>query len=87
MKLFKKLLAVAMVAVLALTVLTGCDTGTTDPRCCLPSNAMRQKVLYYASEQWCGKRLNQRRQLSLLSCRKDLTAMIYQKLNLLDSIT
>lgn len=28
MKLFKKLLAVAMVAVLALTVLTGCDTGT-----------------------------------------------------------
>ena len=28
MKLFKKLLAVAMVAVLALTVLTGCDAGT-----------------------------------------------------------
>ncbi len=27
MKLFKKLLAVAMVAVLALTVLTGCDAG------------------------------------------------------------
>ena len=44
MKLFKKLLAVAMVAVLALTVLTGCDTGTTDPdrKCCL------------CTEQWCG---------------------------------
>ena len=36
MKLFKKLLAVAMVAVLALTVLTGCDTGTTDPDADLP---------------------------------------------------
>ena len=41
MKLFKKLLAVAMVAVLALTVLTGCDAGDASE---VPSNATDASV-------------------------------------------
>ena len=45
MKLFTKLLAVAMVAVLALTVLTGCDTGTTDPDAVIP-NDETESVMY-----------------------------------------
>ena len=45
MKLFKKLLAVAMVAVLALTVLTACDTGTTDPDAVIP-NDETESVMY-----------------------------------------
>ena len=45
MKLFKKLLAVAMVAVLALTVLTACDTGTTDPDAVIP-NDETENVMY-----------------------------------------
>ena len=44
MKLFKKLLAVAMVAVLALTVLTGCDTGTTDPDAVYPDDETENVV-------------------------------------------
>ena len=44
MKLFKKLLAVAMVAVLALTVLTGCDTGTTDPDAVYPDDETESVV-------------------------------------------
>ena len=45
MKLFKKLLAVAMVAVLALTMLTACDTGTTDPDAVIP-NDETESVMY-----------------------------------------
>lgn len=44
MKLFKKLLAVAMVAVLALTVLTGCDAGTTDPDAVYPDDETENVV-------------------------------------------
>ena len=44
MKLFKKLLAVAMVAVLALTVLTGCDTGPTDPDAVYPDDETESVV-------------------------------------------
>ena len=44
MKLFKKLLAVAMVAVLALTVLTACDTGTTDPDAVYPDDETENVV-------------------------------------------
>ena len=51
MKLFKKLLAVAMVAVLALTVLTGCDTGQQLSRgCCLPPNDCAQKHVVLCTE-------------------------------------
>lgn len=76
MKLFKKLLAVAMVAVLALTVLTGCDTGDASE---VPSNATEASIYQnlndYASS-YTGAVLGP------LSYRKDLSDVTYQKLSL-----
>ena len=75
MKLFKKLLAVAMVAVLALTVLTGCDTGDTSE---VPSNATEARIYQnlndYASAYTGAV-------LSPLYYSKDLSAMTSRKLN------
>ena len=58
MKLFKKLLAVAMVAVLALTVLTGCDTGTTDPDAVYQHGIDETSKMFSigALNNWCGQR-------------------------------
>lgn len=76
MKLFKKLLAVAMVAVLALTVLTGCDAGDASE---VPSNATEARIYQnlndYASS-YTGAVLGP------LSYRKDLSDVTYQKLSL-----
>ena len=76
MRLFKKLLAVAMVAVLALTVLTGCDTGDASE---VPSNATEASIYQnlndYASS-YTGAVLGP------LSYRKDLSDVTYQKLSL-----
>lgn len=76
MKLFKKLLAVAMVAVLALTVLTGCDAGDASE---VPSNATEARIYQclndYAAEY-------QDTVLSPLYYSKDLSAVTYQRLTL-----
>ena len=76
MKLFKKLLAVTLVAVLALTVFTACDgNGNTNE---LPPDWVRQKIYQDVND---GAQAYQETVLPVLYYSADLTAYTEQKLN------
>lgn len=76
MKLFKKLLAVTLVAVLALTVFTACDgSGNTNE---LPPDWVRQKIYQDVND---GAQAYQETVLPVLYYSADLTAYTQQKLN------
>ena len=76
MKLFKKLLAVTLVAVLALTVFTACDgSGNTNE---LPPDWVRQKIYQDVND---GAQAYQETVLPVLYYSADLTAYTEQKLN------
>ena len=76
MKLFKKLLAVTLVAVLALTVFTACDgSGNTNE---LPPDWVRQKIYQDVND---GAQAYQEAVLPVLYYSADLTSYTEQKLN------
>lgn len=76
MKLFKKLLAVTLVAVLALTVFTACDgSGNTNE---LPPDWVRQKIYQDVND---GAQAYQETVLPVLYYSADLTSYTEQKLN------
>ena len=76
MKLFKKLLAVTLVAVLALTVFTACDgSGNTNE---IPPDWVRQKIYQDVND---GAQAYQETVLPVLYYSADLTAYTEQKLN------
>ena len=76
MKLFKKLLAVTLVAVLALTVFTACDgSGNTNE---IPPDWVRQKIYQDVND---GAQAYQETVLPVLYYSADLTSYTEQKLN------
>lgn len=76
MKLFKKLLAVTLVAVLALTVFTACDgSGNTNE---IPPDWVRQKIYQDVND---GAQAYQETVLPVLYYSSDLTSYTEKKLN------
>lgn len=76
MKLFKKLLAVTLVAVLALTVFTAC--GDSESTSELPSDLARQKILQDLND---GAQEYQAAVLPVLYYKEDLSSYTATKLN------
>lgn len=76
MKLFKKLLAVTLAAVLALTVLTACDAGDVSE---IPSNATEARIYQYLNDHAAEY---QDAVLPTLYYSKDLSNVAYQRLTL-----